>query len=630
MKYWNLEIAKIVGVLIPLSLPMCGNASTNTTLALTTRQRTLLPVAIPLGTPGLAPSNVSQYVTSGYASWNWGPGANEGRKFLAPLSDTGATNQARLLSFFSISDVHITDKESPGQVPYAGWKAAFLEGGPGGLNESAFSPVMFDTTHHLDSAVRTINALHRLTPFDFGMVLGDVCNSAQYNELRWFIDVMDGKYITPSSGANAGAATIDYQKPYQAAGLDRSIPWYEVIGNHDQFWMGIGYPTDKVKQAMVGSNILSVSTNSPLYPNASEGNGMYVGVVDGSTPYGDVVKWGLTNLFDAPPTVAPDPNRHILTTDVTSPTAFVSEFFNSTSLPLGHGFNQTNTGNLAACYAFTPMTNIPVKMIVLDDTCKSNKLAQYPTFYGGGWIDAERYNWLTNELQKGQDADQLMIIAAHVPVCPQTNLYDTNLSLDFYSGQIETNLLATLHSYPNLILLMAGHRHMSVVTAQPSPDPAQPEYGFWEVETPSLRDFPRQFRTWEILRNSDNTISILTTDVDPVVETNTPAWKSLAYTIGADHLFGRLPLTDASSHTYNAELVKPLTARMRAKMAGVGGKIGHRVAIRQDSTGAVIDFMGKLESADAVSGPWKEVQGAACQYAPSETGKTTFYRAVEP
>ena len=46
-------------------------------------------------------------------------------------------------------------------------------------------------------------------PFDFSMSLGDDCSSAQHNELRWFIDVMDGKYITPSSGTNAGVDTID-------------------------------------------------------------------------------------------------------------------------------------------------------------------------------------------------------------------------------------------------------------------------------------------------------------------------------------------------------------------------------------------------------------------------------------
>lgn len=31
-------------------------------------------------------------------------------------------------------------------------------------------------------------------------------------------------------------------------------------------------------------------------------------------------------------------------------------------------------------------------------------------------------------------------------------------------------------------ILMAGHRHINTVTPQPSPDPAYPEYGFWEMD----------------------------------------------------------------------------------------------------------------------------------------------------
>jgi len=64
---------------------------------------------------------------------------------------------------------------------------------------------MLYTTHVLDAAVQTINALHKKDPFDFGISLGDTCNSTQYNELRWYIDVLDGKVITPSSGAHLGA-----------------------------------------------------------------------------------------------------------------------------------------------------------------------------------------------------------------------------------------------------------------------------------------------------------------------------------------------------------------------------------------------------------------------------------------
>ncbi|MBV5336803.1 MAG: TIGR03768 family metallophosphoesterase, partial [Deltaproteobacteria bacterium] len=73
----------------------------------------------------------------------------------------------------------------------------------------------------------TINVVHKKSPFDFGIGLGDAINNTQYNELRWYIDVIDGKVITPSSGANIGADTIDYQKPFQAAGLDKSIQFYQ-------------------------------------------------------------------------------------------------------------------------------------------------------------------------------------------------------------------------------------------------------------------------------------------------------------------------------------------------------------------------------------------------------------------
>ena len=101
-------------------------------------------------------------------------------------------------------------------------------------------------------------------------------------------------------------------------------------------------------------------------------------------------------MIAAPPTVAADTNRHSLTTDNSWPSNYVNEFFNTTSSPQGHGFNRANTGSLAACYTFLPLTNMPIKMIVLDDTCKSNALNQFPTFYGGGWVDAARLTWLTS------------------------------------------------------------------------------------------------------------------------------------------------------------------------------------------------------------------------------------------
>ena len=573
--------------LLPL-LPISGSGA-----AVTTRQQTVRPLAIPADTRQISPSDVSSYELYGYSAWQLGPGVDQGRKLdLMPARYTAATNSARLLSFFSMSDIHITDKESPAQVPYFGWSGPF---GGGGLFVSAYSPIMLSTTHVLDAAVKTVNALHRQAPFNFGMVLGDVCNASQYNELRWFIDVMDGKRITPSSGAHLGADTVAYQKPFQATGLDRSIPWYEVIGNHDQFWMGVGYPTEKVRNTLVGNMVLNMNPNV-LVPNASEGTGIYMGVLDGTTRYGEVIKGGPAKLFAEPPTVTADPNRHSLTTAASatalSCTNYMGEFFNTASFPKGHGFKPTNLTSNSACYTFEPMTNLPLKVIVFDDTCKLIGPSGGPMFYGGGWVDAARYAWLTNELQRGQDAGQLMILACHIPINPQADLFDTtNAPQQFYvtpknqskpqfsAYKTEAQMLATLHHYPNLILLMAGHRHMNTVTPQPSPDPAHPEYGFWEVETPSLRDFPQQFRTWEIRRNSDNTISIVTTDVDPQVEDGSPASDSRGYAIGASRIFGNTALADTTSHAYNAELVKPLSPVMQAKIAGYGAPFGHQVSL---------------------------------------------------
>ncbi|MBI5382872.1 MAG: TIGR03768 family metallophosphoesterase [Opitutae bacterium] len=533
----------------------------------TTRQQTIRPIAIPPGTPPVAPRDVANYGI--YATWQLGPGEDAGRRFdLMPASYKGSSHAARLLTFFSMSDVHITDKESPAQVPFFGWNAPF---GSSGLLSQAYSPVMLSTTQVLDAAVRTVNALHRQTPFDFGIFLGDVANSNQYNELRWFIDVLDGKFITPSSGAHAGAGSIGYQQPFQAAGLDRTIPWYEVIGNHDEFWMGVAFPSTKLQNTLVGGTILNMSPNL-FAPNATEGNGVYVGVIDGTTRFGEVIKGGATANFATPPTIIADANRRLLSNADSFTANIVGEFFNTTSLPVGHGFTRNGTGSTAACYTFEPKSNLPLKVIVLDDTCKTYNPAGGPAYYGGGWIDAARLAWLTGELQKGQDAGQLMIIAAHIPIKPQKDLFDTTSSPQFQpdSAQSDTELIATLNKYPNLLMLMAGHRHINAVTPQPSPDPAHPEYGFWEVETASLRDFPRQFRTIELRRNADNTISILATNVDPQVEAGTPAADSLGYAIGAGRVFGNIALNDATSHAYNVELIKPLSPAMQAKIASYG------------------------------------------------------------
>jgi len=88
------------------------------------------------------------------------------------------------------------------------------------------------------------------------------------------------------------------------------------------------------------------------------------------------------------------------------------------------------------------------------------------------------------------------------------------------------------------------------------------------VETPSLRDFPQQFRTFKIVRNTHNTahtVSIFVTDVDPAVQEDpaaphaslSPAAKSRGYAIGANRISTAV-LDDTTPRVFNAELIKPL------------------------------------------------------------------------
>jgi metallophosphoesterase (TIGR03768 family) len=542
----------------------------------TTAQQQVLPVAVPASTPVVNPAQVALYGQYGYSAWLPGPPlAYVKRTELAP-GYRNAPNAARLLSFFSISDIHITDKESPAQPIFAGWSSSF---GPSSANLyiGSYSPVILSTTHVLDAAIQTANALNRKTPFDFGISLGDDVNNTQYNELRWFIDVLDGKFITPSSGVHAGEGTIDYQKPYKAAGLDKSIPWYQVIGNHDQNWSGIANENAKTRQAHIGADIINIGLND-ADPNFVNETGAYMGVVDGTTPLGNVIGAGLEASFLMPPTVIADADRRSLTTDESAHYNWMSEFFKTTTFPVGHGFTQSNLDNDLACYTFEPKPGIPLKVIVLDDTSERNAALTGVQYVGAGCLSPARLAWLISELQKGQDENQLMIIAAHIPIKAQAGLNDTTPTHGFYDQTFEDSLLATLHSYPNLIMWISGHRHLNVVTAQPynaNNLGDHPELSFWEVETASLRDFPQQFRTFDIRRNSDNTISIITTDVDPAVAEGSPAAKSRGYAIGAARIFGATPaiLADTTSRSYNAELVKQLTPEMQAIIGNHGSPI---------------------------------------------------------
>lgn len=537
----------------------------------TTRQQTIQPAPKP--SQEILLHEVAKYKQYGYGAWTYGKGIDDGKRTdIMPVGYTGsaAVKKAKLLNFFAFTDIHTTDKESPSQLiylqqlMYPGMNKA-----PYAFMTSIYSPIMLYTPHVLDAAVQTVNALHKKEPIDFGISLGDTCNSTQYNELRWYIDVLDGKVIKPSSGAHAGATTIDYQKPFKAAGLDKTIPWYQTMGNHDHFWLG-SIPMDEALRKSYISDTIFASSDVLANPANIHKPDYYMGVLDGSTPYGDIKGAGPVGKFISAPKVVADPDRRSL-----SKTEWMQEFFKTTSKPIGHGFNLIDAKNGFSCYSFVPKANVPLKVIVLDDTQREDDGSK--RIHGHGYLDKARWAWLKKELSDGQAKGQLMVIAAHIPLKVEKPTSEMAWWQDPQNAVTEDELINELQKHPNFMLWISGHRHMNTVKAFASADPVNaPERGFWQVETSSLRDFPQQFRTFQIYLNSDNTVSIVTTNVDPAVKEGTPAAKSRSYAVAAQQIINNdiynvNPNKDPSikpmpTGSYNAELLKLLTPEMQRKL----------------------------------------------------------------
>ena len=288
------------------------------------------------------------------------------------------------------------------------------------------------------------------------------------------------------------------------------------------------------------ANMDNLRNPSPPIPTAL----YYQGVIDGSSPTGAITGAGPVGWFDGPPKVAADPARRSLVK-----AEWIQEFFDTTSNPVGHGFALVDPGQPEgfACYSFLPVPGAPLKVIVLDDTQSETDGSK--DIHGHGYLDADRWAWLQKELDAGQAANQLMVIAAHIPIgvaamASGMEWWDSAADPDVGPGAQNavslTDLVAKLQATPNFLVWLSGHRHFNVVKAFPPMAPGEresaPWKGFWQVETSSLRDFPQQFRTFEIFLNADYSVSIVTTNVDPAVRAGTPAATSRTYSVAAQQI----------------------------------------------------------------------------------------------
>ena len=189
-----------------------------------------------------------------------------------------------------------------------------------------------------------------------------------------------------------------------------------------------------------------------------------MGGVDGRTPNGDIIGAGPVDSFATPPKVlAADPCRRFLFRQ-----EWIGEFFKSTSSPARHGFSAADAASVFACYSFVPGSNLPIKVIVFDDTERDDD----PYFHSlaHGSLDQPRYDWLISELDEGQAEGKLTIIAAHFPIGVDYGVTSIFMNWSFYAVLSEPKLIAQAACLPKSYFWIAGQRHDNTVTAFKSPD----------------------------------------------------------------------------------------------------------------------------------------------------------------
>jgi hypothetical protein len=150
-----------------------------------------------------------------------------------PRDDSGDTprrpRRASLLHFLQLSDFQIVDEESPARVEFFD----FTQRPPGPTPfASAYRPQESLTTQVTEAMVRSArNTTSPVTGarLDFTILTGDNADSQQYNEIRWFIDILDGttgnggENPDPEMSADDGTAPSD-RKIVPDSGIHAAVP----------------------------------------------------------------------------------------------------------------------------------------------------------------------------------------------------------------------------------------------------------------------------------------------------------------------------------------------------------------------------------------------------------------------
>jgi len=504
-----------------------------------------------------------------------------------PPSETRSGVRRSLLYLGHFSDIHIVDAQSPARVEPS---QMLMQNA---TTSGACRPQEALGVHVLDLMVRAMNRTVSSpvtgAPMAFAVVTGDSADSHALTEVRWYIDTLDGRPVTPNSGKPGvfegvqawGEATFAYHPDdpshdiYGARGfpvykgmLEAAIgaelqtvgirvPWLALYGNHDMVFLGT-LPIGWIQQQAARGD-RKASTLGPFFEAIFQAGS----AADAGTREAWSLMWGNARGVPGVRTVTKDDRRRIY-----ERLEFVKEHFDSPEVPgpVGHGFTQENLDDATTWWARDVAPGI--RLLGLDscnwDTGADGSIREAEW----QWLESElvaassRYFDEAGELQSHEVTDRLVIVSSHHTSWTMEN---TEQVMVGPQQKLRTGpeLVELLLRFPNVVLWLNGHTHYNRIVAHRSG--RDDGSGFWEVNTASCIDWAQQQRVVEIVDNRDGTLSIfaIVLDHDGVVRPRTgdlspAALGGISRELAANHWMVQPPIHLGSRADRNCEL--PLKA----------------------------------------------------------------------
>jgi len=438
---------------------------------------------------------------------------------LGRRAEPARAGRRRSLAYLGhLSDIHIMDAQSPARLD-------IMVGQSESLWAGSFRPQDTLTVNVLASMVAAIRntQFSPLTgaPMTAAFNTGDSADMHSDLELQWYIDILDGKPVTPNSGASGvyegvqvwAESTFAYHPedpsadPYGAYGfptlpgmLEAAVsqtvesvglptPWYAVYGNHDTTFLGTLAISDALRRFAIGDR--KAATWQPFAANFLGGWATNPSPV---TQYLHSLRSDLGRQ-NGMRSVTADPARKMFDS-----IEFMQAHLNSPALPgpVGHGFTPDNISSKKT-YWMADVT--PFLRVFGLDTC--NQVAG-----PDGAVPQDQFDWLQSELERARGEQKLCMVLSH-----HNSTTLENEAQSVFGGQRlihAEEFVAMLQQYPNLVAWINGHTHINTII----PHPKEGGGGFWEITTASCIDFPQQQQLIEIVDNQDGTLSLFTTSLD--------------------------------------------------------------------------------------------------------------------